>query len=141
MSGDDTRRLLGVLLGEVYRVQKRVDPSMCGVGDDTIYGLRNGFEDAIDYVLESAGDVPAAQLSAMGTLLDEHFMDPVKLAAFKGFYDIEHDLQRLGIDRGQAIKILTYFHAGRRFGELIEKMNSDRSPSECRKFDLHAFDK
>ncbi|MBK8994611.1 MAG: hypothetical protein IPM35_02520 [Myxococcales bacterium] len=65
-------------------MQKRVDPSMCGVGDDTIYGLRSGFEDAIDYVLESAGDVPAAQLSAMGTLLDEHFMDPVKLAAFKG---------------------------------------------------------
>lgn len=56
---------------------------------------------------------------------------------FKGFYDIERELQEAGVDRAQAIRILTFFQANGQFQELIAKMDTSHSPSECRTFRVH----
>jgi len=41
---DDTKRFLGFILGQIYRLQKRVDPTMCPASDKEIYGLTQGIE-------------------------------------------------------------------------------------------------
>ena len=137
----DTKLLLGKLLGEVYRIQKNNEDITCSVENAQIYGLLNGFETAIDYELEIMGHITNEQLTAVSKVLMPIFNDKEKLNEFQGFYDIEDELKSLGVDRVEAIKILTYFKAKNQFISIIEKMDSSGSPSECRKFDLYERDK
>jgi len=137
----DVKRLIGKLLGELYRLQRRVDPNMCSESDAKVYGLLNGFEHVIDEQITLIGWTSDQQVEDAAALLNTHWSDPGKLAAFKGFYDIERDLQQLGIDRVQAIKIIRYFAANHQFQSLISKMDSQGSPSECRKFELDEWDR
>src|SRR6478736_10393329 len=129
---DQTKLFFGKILGEMYRIQKRVDPTMFGYGDEVIYGLCNGFESVIDAEIDKIGSVTTRQLNSAGAIFTKHWHDP----NFKGYYDLEPELTAAGIDRGTAMKILTYFKAENGFVELIEKMNSGHSPTECKTFEL-----
>ena len=73
-------------------------------------------------------------------VLQPYEYDPEKLQTFNGFYNIEHELSNGGVGRGQAIEILRYLHADGRFNEVITRMDSSGSPSECRKFELGEYD-
>ncbi|MDR3480341.1 MAG: hypothetical protein P4L91_06460 [Burkholderiaceae bacterium] len=131
---DTNAVLLGKLLAEVYRVQRNL--GVATMDDATIYALRNGFETAIDDELERIGFVSKAQVKHVMDVLDPIWQDPTQLAAFKGFYDIERELEDGGVDRPTAITVLTYLNAKGQFTEVIAKMDTSHSPSECRTFEL-----
>ena len=140
MNQIDTNTLfLGKLLAEVYRVQRKLE--IPTADDATIYGLRNGFETVIADELERIGFVSKAQVKHVMDVLDPIWQDPAKLAAFKGFYDIERELENGGLDRSTAIAVLTYLNAHGQFTAVIEKMDTDGSPSECRTFNLSKWEK
>jgi hypothetical protein len=124
----------GKMLGETYRLQKRVNPEMVQVSDATIYGLLNGFEGVIERELSVDQTITEADLSAMCDVLDPYHNDSER--EFNGFYDIEHQLERKGINRMKAIDILTYFKANGQYEEVIDRMDTSGSPGECRRFNL-----
>jgi hypothetical protein len=136
----DTKRLLGKLLGEVFRIQKVSPDIACSASDGQIYALLNGFEDAVDEVLERVGEISSEKVRIVMDILDPIWQDQDKLKNFKGFYDIENDLKRQGVDRSDAIRILTYLRANHQFTDIIEKMDSSNSPSECRRFEISEWE-
>ncbi len=139
-----TKMFLARVLGEIYRMQRRVDPSMTGAADCMIYGLINGIETAIDNHFADHGEpwawCSAEQVSAMTAILEELDDDPVRKEAFKGYYDIEQRVQATGLSKGNVIAILTYLKLNGQFTELIKRLDSDHSPSGCRKFEPGQWD-
>lgn len=135
MAADANQLLLGKILGEIYRLQRKTE-SPCSASDGTIYGLLNGFEETTQEELERVGFVTKEQVKHAADVLDAVWDDPEKMAAFKGFYDIEKELAAGGVDRMAAMKILTYFKANHSFQDLIAKMDTHGSPGECRTFEL-----
>ena len=125
-----TKKFWGRILGEVLRVQKR--QGICCESNDTIYGLLNGFEHVLDEVIESPKGISKEQVKAVGDVLDQYFLQKKELT---GFYDIEDELQKRGVDRGEAMEILTYFKAGDKYKELFPKFDTNNSPTECRTFE------
>ena len=136
----ETKILLGKVLGEIYRIQKRIQSLPCPADDGQVYGLVNGFETAIDHELEVTGFISDEQVNTVADVLDPIFVDPRKLEEFGGFYDIESELKSRGIDRGTAATILTYFNIKGKFTSVIAKMDSSDSPTECRTFEPSDFD-
>jgi hypothetical protein len=135
---DTNAVLLGKLLAEVYRVQRKLE--IPTADDATIYGLRNGFETVVAEELERVGFVSKAQVKHVMDVLDPIWQDPTKLAAFKGFYDIERELESGGVDRSTAIAVLTYLNAQGQFTDVIAKMDTHGSPGECRTFVLSKWE-
>jgi hypothetical protein len=134
------KKLLARLLGEVYRLQKAQGVRV-PFGDDIIYGLLRGIEEALEQAIPEDDDwLGTSKINAVRDILEPYFTDPAKLASFKGFYDIEQQLQARDVDRSDAIAILKYLNASGQYQEVIQKMNSNHSPSECRKFELDEFD-
>lgn len=125
----ETKKFLGRILGEILRVQK--EQGICCESNETIYGLLNGFEHVLDEVIECPKGISKEQVNAVGKVLDPYFLNKKELT---GFYDIENELQKQGVDRGEAIEILTYFKAGGHYEELFPKFDSSNSPTECRTF-------
>lgn len=140
MSDPQTKVMFGKILGEIYRLQRSAGVPV-PVDEGRVYGLLNGIEQAIDAELSSVGFISNAQTDHAQDVLSVHFNDAGKLAEFEGFYDIETQLESGGVDRGDAIPILRYFLASRRYLELIEKMDGQHSPSECRDFRLSEWDR
>lgn len=136
---DENKILLGKILGEIYRMQLRSN-TPCGASKGKIFGLLNGFENVIDEEIEAIGYITKKQLNATIKILNPIYGDPTKLSEFKGFYDIEHELAAVGVDRSDAIRILMYLYADNKFTAMIDKMNSSGSPVECCTFDLSEWD-
>jgi hypothetical protein len=134
----ETKTLLGKLLGEIFRIQKRT--GVPTYSDATVYGLLNGLEPAIDHVIGELDFVSTELVDRAAKILQPIFDDPAMLAAFNGFYDIEQKLQEAGIDRGTAIRIFHYFHGSGMYMEVLAKMDSTGSPTECRTFDIDDSD-
>jgi hypothetical protein len=128
----ETKRLVGRVLGEIYKMKKQL--KLPRPDDATVYGLLNGIDEAISEHLDQ-GAVTDDEMKLATELLSNIWNNPAKLAAFKGYYDIEDELRKRGLDRGKMITILTFLNARGRFHELIVKMNSEHSPAECKKFD------
>lgn len=137
----DTKRLFGMLLGEVFRIQRAMPDMTCAASDAQIYGLLNGFEGSIDEILERTGDISSEKVKAVMDVLEPIWADQEKLKNFRGFYDIEGELGRRGVDRSDAIAILRYLKANHQFTDVIEKMDSSGSPAECRRFELTEWDR
>lgn len=137
----NTKLLLGKILGEIYRIQNRMEPNACPVKDSTVYGLLSGFESVIDEHLEGIGYISEEDIKNAADVLDVYFKDPEMLEKLEGYYTIEHELEKRGITRTKAIKIFTYFKANGQFTQEIEKMNSQHSPMECKVFELGDYDK
>ncbi len=114
---------------------------VCSASDAQIYGLLNGFEGSINEIIERTGDISSEKVQAVMDVLEPIWADEEKLKAFKGYYDIESDLGRRGVNRGDAIAILRYLKANHQFTAIIEKMDSNHSPTECRSFDLTDLDR
>ncbi|MBI5070369.1 MAG: hypothetical protein HZB56_19205 [Deltaproteobacteria bacterium] len=130
----DTKKALGKVLGELYRLEKKLGLSY--PSDETIYGLTRGFEEVLDSELTGHEGVTADEVSRVIEVLNPIWKDKAKLDAFKGYYDIEHDLEQRGITRSKAIKILTMLQARGQFHSVITKMDTSNSPGECRTFKL-----
>ncbi len=138
-SMDTNKMLLGKILGEIYRLQKKIGVPH-SASDPHIYGLLNGFESVIDEQIEKIGWVSKEQFNHTISVLTPYWKDENKLADFKGFYDIESELEDGGVSRGVAIQILSYLYANNQFTDVINKMNSSDSPSECRTFKMNEWD-
>lgn len=137
---EPTDLLLGKMLGELYRMQRKLGMP-CGASDTHVFGLLNGFEDSIESELEAIGQVPKHHVRQVVGVLDEIWSDPARRQEFTGFYDIEDRLEDEGVDRAQAIKILMYLKSRGQFDELIQAMDSSGSPTECRGLNLGEFDR
>lgn len=124
----ETKFMFGRLLGEIYRLQKRLD--MCKASDATIYGLINGIEEIVDSELKS-DVITYGDCNAVAGILRQYYTDIEKLNNFSGFQQVENDLRDIGIGRLKAYKIFTLFYAERRFVELLDKMNSNDFQIEC----------
>ena len=131
--------LFGKLLGEMYRIQNKLGIGY--VGEATIYGLVNGFDDVIDEEIESIGHVTHDEIRAVVEVLNPYHLDPKKFEELDGYYDVEDDLESRGIDRPKAKAILKYFNANGQFRAVIDKFNSMNSPIECKTFDLNEWEK
>ena len=138
---DSTKRLPGRILGEIYRIQNATEGMEPVAGPGRIYGLLNGFDEAIDEELEYAKGISNDKLGAVTDVLNPIFDDPERLNQFQGFYDVEKELQARGVSRTEAMKILKYLWNNESFTELIDKMDSSRSPAECRTFELRTYEK
>ncbi|MBH8609109.1 hypothetical protein [Thermoactinomyces sp. CICC 10521] len=136
----ETKILFGKLLGEIYRVQKYMPNNVCHVGDQTIYGLLNGMESVIDEEIEKIGFISADDQKNLEDILYKYYQDENLLEQFIGYYQIENDLKKHGISRDKAIRILKYLYADGRYTNVIDKMNSNGSPVECKKFNLDDYD-
>jgi hypothetical protein len=137
---NESKLLLGKILGEIYRIQRSSDEVSCPASDCQIYALLHGFEDAVNQELEMIGFISSDQVRSVVDVLEPIWQDKEQLKAFKGFYDIERELQNRGVDRSAAIRILKYLKANNQFTDIIGKMDSSGSPSECRRFDLSDWD-
>ena len=136
---DQNTLLLGKILAEVYRLQVNTNVP-CSAGPERIYGLLNGIEMEVAEEIENIGFISDDQVKAASRILDKIFVDDAKLAEFTGFYDIESELEEAGIDRIAAMKIFTYFAAAGRFTSILNKMNSNNSPIECKTFEMNKWD-
>ena len=132
----EARLLFGKILGEIYRFQRASDVVVCPASQGRIYALLNGFEGALERELDVMGVISDAEIKAVTGMLLAIWKDKDRLAQFKGYYDIEVELEQQKISRDKAIKILTYLKANHQFVELIERMDSRHSPVECKSFDL-----
>jgi uncharacterized protein YfbU (UPF0304 family) len=137
----DTKRMLGFILGQIYRLQKRLDPAMCPASDAEIYGLTHGFEYEIEKVLYEAGEVSDEQVTAAVDVLDPLFRLPKPLSEVRGYHDLEPRFEKNGLDRATVIRCLKYLAADGQFMEVIGKLDSEHSPEECRRFELWATEK
>ena len=136
-----TKIMLGKILGELYRIQNSPNVMKCPASSGRIYGLLNGIEDAIDADIQTSSLISTDKVDAVCEVLNPIFSDPTKLQEFTGFYDIEEELDKRNVDRSDAIRILTYLYADGKFSTVIEKMNSQNSPIECKTFELTEWDK
>lgn len=135
----ETKIFLGKILGEIYRIQNHINPSVFSVSKATIYGLLNGLEEEIDRHFDG-GLISNEKINHTVNILSKYFDDPEKEASFKGFYDIETALKEGGVSRGEACVILRWLKANERFTNIIQKMDSPHSPTECRNFNLEDYD-
>jgi hypothetical protein len=138
---NDTKRFLGFILGQIYRLQKRVDPEMCPASDKEIYGLTHGFEYEIEKVLWQIGEVTDQQVTAAADVLDPLYRLPKLVAEVNGYMDLEPRFRKNGLDRATVIRCLKYLTADGEFMELVGKLDSEQSPEECRRFELWATEK
>lgn len=129
----------GKLLGETYRTQRRLN--IPTAGEATIFGLLNGIETVVDKELTNIEPITKEDISNTCDVLDKYFLDLEEFEKFDGFYTIEHQLEEVGVSRWKAIVIFQYFKANNQYVDLIKKMDSFNSPSECRTFELDDWDK
>jgi hypothetical protein len=134
----DDKLLFGKLLGEIYRIQRKLQ--ITDVSDATIHGLLNGMESHIDNQIPIP--ITKDKEEKLTQVLDEYFKDPKKLEDIKGYYDIEDHMEKLGceIDRMEAHEIIKNLKAQGRFERVIKKFDSTGSPDECRTFEMDNFD-
>lgn len=133
----DFKLFFGVILGEVYRLQKMINEDLCPAGDSTIYGLVNGIEEVIDSQIDLKRIITSEQMEKAESILGKNYLSKGKIAEFNGFFDIEEELNDLGIDRALAIRIFKYIKSQGRYSELFEKMDSAGSPKVCRGFNIN----
>lgn len=138
---DENKLVFAKILGEIYRTQKRIDKNLCNVSDARIYGLLNGVQRVVNEELENMNFVSENHERFMVGVLNEYFTDPNKLQNLKGYYDIEDELESVGIDRSTAITILTLLQEEGRFTNVIAKFNSSGSPVECKTFEIEDYEK
>jgi hypothetical protein len=128
---DEQRRMFSVMMAEIFRIQKELKVPHCP-SDATIYGLRNGIQEEFDRLVPQTG-VETTTLTKVSKILGKYVSNPETL---KGFYEIESELSDAGVDRSDSIRIFTYLQARREFVDVLSRLDSQDSPSECRTFDL-----
>lgn len=125
----------GRLLSEVYKIRNLVQPES-QIPTHHIYALRKGIESAIDEEIETSFFVPDSFEENLSDALEEFSRDEDSLAQFEGYYSIEDKLNWRHGERPRPAILLRYWKAKGIFADLIEKMDSQGSPTECRNFEL-----
>jgi hypothetical protein len=127
----ETKIFLGRILGEIYSLRRRVVEDQ-RASPETIYGLFHGVESTIDQEIERTGFISRQLEHDLIDVLHKISVDEKKLGDFKGYYDIERELEAKGIARWHAIVLLSMFKLQGRFTEMVEKIEnaSPGSPIE-----------
>jgi hypothetical protein len=118
----DLQLALGKILGETYRTQKT--QGICEVSDGTIYGLLNGFQEAIDSELGNLDYIEEFEISLVSDYLTPYWNGEKELSELPSFLDFRISLEREGIKHGRLITILTYLRATGRFTTEIDKLGN-----------------
>ena len=130
--------MYGKLLGEIYRIQRRLDVEfksdkshqLCKADDKTIYGLLEGIEEAINPEIE--GDLVSQKDSqAIVSLFHKHLDN---LDQLKGYYtNFEPELQKQGIGRDTFLRVAYYLRFFEMYNPILDGIDTNDSPGECRK--------
>lgn len=137
----ETKLVFGKILGEIYRIQNKMDNASYLVGSETIYGLLNGFEETLDQEIGNLSFISSEEVAYVSSVLNEYHINEQRLSTFNGYYNIEHKLLSRGIDRIKAKRIVTMFKIEGRFQNVIDKMDTSGSPGECRTFEIPEYEK
>lgn len=113
---------LGKILGEVYRIQKY--QGITDASDGKIFGLLNGFEEAIESELGSLSFISEEKISIVSDVLTPFWTEQKEISELPSFTDLRLELERKGISHGQLITILKYLRATNRFDKEIDKLGS-----------------
>jgi len=121
----------GRIMGELLRIEKRIDPKMVNHWDDVIFGLLHGIEPVIDEFFPEDNE-PYRQIITKedySTFCD--IMNECRRMGddFRGYYDVE---DKYSFERGKACIILDYFRLAGLYPDIVEKINSEHSPVEVR---------
>ena len=124
----------GRILGEVYRLQKRIDPDMCQASEADVYGLLNGIERNVEYHLFREQEP-----------IDPAFVDAVYdgLESDNGYYGLAGVLESKGfkVDKSKIKRVLKWIQADGRYPEAIEKVQSSNSPAELKNLTLNEYER
>jgi hypothetical protein len=125
---DDKNMLaMGRILGEIYRLQKEINPEMCTASESDIYALLNGVQSRIDYHL--TGELSGIHPEYVTAIYDG-------LDTGKGYYGIVDAIEDAGYkhDTMKILTVLRYTLLDDRYTDTIEKvLNSDqRIPAELK---------
>ena len=116
----ETKLVFGKILGEIYRVQKQ--QGICQVSDATLFGLLNGFEEAIDGELSDLGFITQAEVELVADYFDPYWKQEKNLDEMPNYKTVEMDIERQGIRPAKFGKILKYLYARERFTVEIDKL-------------------
>lgn len=116
---DELKITLGKLLGETYRVQK--EQGIARVDDGRIYGLLNGFEEAIESEFGELDLISNEQISIVSDYLMPYYNGEKSTEDLPNFLHLRMDLERQGISHGRLIQIFKYLKATSRFNVEIDK--------------------
>lgn len=115
------------LIRRVLRLEKKLKCS--DVCEGSLYGAINNIDiHALGLIDENK--ISKDKIQTMREILTPIYNDAKRLKQFKGYYDIEHEIEKRGISRGEARVILKYFRGDGNFKELIDKMKGPDSPTE-----------
>jgi hypothetical protein len=113
-----TKLLLGKVLGELYLFRRRMDAIRAGdVEDSKIYGLINGIEHVID--AEIPTPITDSQYRAAQDVLkqfDNGQRTPLE------YHEVEPLFRHRGMDAGVAVTILKHIALEGRFSEVLRRM-------------------
>ena len=132
----ETKTLLGRILGELLVLKARVPGSRYTPDLGQVFGLLHGFETTIDTEIGRTGFISEAKEKAVCEVLEQYFRDPEQLAAFTGYYQIEHELGARGVYRSDAMMIFKKLLAENSFVDVIDKIQKGRSPTELHNLDV-----
>jgi len=119
MKDSQLKLFLGRILGETYRTQEHLHLAV-PVSKQSIYGLINGVEGAIDEVMAEDSLISVQQQVALKEVLTCHFGESGMFAAFSDYEEIREKVEKIGLSHAKAIILLTYWLKGQK-GDVIPK--------------------
>ncbi|MCB9681377.1 MAG: hypothetical protein H6733_07870 [Alphaproteobacteria bacterium] len=134
MMDSETKLYLGRLFGEVFRMQKRLDPDMVQVSDANIYGLLNGMETAFDNVFRDFNPITDAEYTAVEDVLDAADRSGKTVDYWN---DLEPALGRGRDGKMPIVYICRFIYNDNRFHSVISDM---RKPAELHRIELQEDD-
>jgi len=126
-----------------YAVSTTLPPDVVkklGADAALVAGALSGDDGRILIDLRVSGNAKSPRIDWDKKAMGERAKGQLSSTLEKQRAKLEAELLKAGIDRATAIAILTWARAQGRFYDLIGRMDSDRSPAECRVFDLDECD-
>ncbi|WP_155922176.1 hypothetical protein [Bacillus sp. EB01] len=113
---------LGKILGEIYRIQKAQE--IDSVSDSRLFGLLNGFEEAIDSELGNLQFISDEDVKKVTDELAPYWNGERDIEEIPSFMTFRMDLERKGISHSKVVDILKYLKADGRFQTEIERLGT-----------------
>lgn len=116
---------LGKILGETYKIQK--EQGICNVTDGLIFGLLNGFQDALDSQFANADYFSVDEVEKVADVLSPYWSQEKDIEDMPSFLAFRMSLEREGISHGRLLTILKYLRANDRFSTEIDKLTGAKA--------------
>lgn len=117
---NELKLVLGKMLGETYRIQK--EQGIVQVDDGRIFGLLNGFEEAIESEFDELEFISKQQIDIVADYFDPYWKEEKSIDEMPSFLQVRMDLEKKDITHARLINIFKYLKATDRFNTEIDKL-------------------